>query len=81
MFAAWINAAMLAAEAQQVVWLRCLKISRGGVGADTEARLMVIEKIEAAALAGRQLLAGETADKVVKTYRRAVQANARRLSP
>jgi hypothetical protein len=42
---------------------------------------MVIEKIEAAALAGRQLLAGETADKVVTTYRRAVQANARRLSP
>jgi hypothetical protein len=79
-FKPWFNLAMLAAESQQVVWLRLLKLSAGGPSAQHEARLMASEKIVAATQAAGRLMLGDTADRVVSGYRRKVRANARRLS-
>jgi hypothetical protein len=45
-----------------------------------EADLMVSEKITAANHAGTRLMKGHSTDSVIKTYRRKVRANARRLS-
>ena len=47
-FKPWFNLAMLAAELQQVMWLRLIKLSAGGTNAYNEARLMTSEKVVAA---------------------------------
>ncbi|MFE1600234.1 hypothetical protein [Methylobacterium sp. ID0610] len=79
MIAPWVRltleTARLAAEAGEVVALRLALMARGGRAAETEARRMVTEKIEAAAEAAR---AGNGL-RAVKGYRRRVRANARRL--
>ena len=43
---------MLAAESQQVMWLRYLKLAAGGSKASAETRRMVSEKVAVAAQAG-----------------------------
>ena len=80
MFKSWFNLAMLAAESQQVVWLRTMKLAAGGVKAKREAKLMVAEKVTAASTEGARLMMGATPDSVVKRYRRKVKANVRRLA-
>src|SRR6478735_6651921 len=57
--------AMLAVEANQVVGLRIMKLMRGGRGARREAKLMISEKIDAAAKAGTSLMAGASGDEIV----------------
>ena len=71
---------MLAAESQQVIWLRTMKLTSGGTKAKREARLMVSEKVLAAGLESGRLMLGASADSVVKRYRKKVKANVRRLS-
>ncbi|MGL4287008.1 MAG: hypothetical protein ACRCVA_11730 [Phreatobacter sp.] len=78
-FAAWFNLAMLAAESQQVIGLRMVKLALGGPRADAEARRMVSEKVAAATEATGRLMWGATPDSVVRSYRTKVRANARRL--
>jgi len=76
----WFNMAMLGIEAQQVFWLRTIKIAQGGKRGDAEARRMVSEKITAATEAAQSLALGASAGSVVTSYRKKVRANARRLS-
>jgi hypothetical protein len=71
---------MLAAESQQVILLRTIKLAAGGAKAKTEANRMVCEKIKAARSEGSKLLMGATPDSVVRRYRRKVKANIRRLA-
>ena len=72
--------AMLAVEANHVIGLRIMKLMRGGRGARREAKLMISEKIDAAAKAGASLMAGASGDEIVRQYRKRVAANAKRLS-
>jgi hypothetical protein len=72
--------AKLAVEANHVVGLRMMKLMRGGRGARREAKLMISEKIDAAAKAGASLMAGASGDEIVRQYRKRVAANAKRLS-
>jgi hypothetical protein len=74
------NWMMLGLESNRVIGLRMAKLMRGGKAAQREAQLMVGEKILAAAKAGKSLMAGASADKIVAQYRRKVAANAKRLS-
>ncbi len=76
----WFTLAMLGMEAQQVMWLRCLKMAAGGAAGQREANLMVSEKVEAAAKAYMQLLTGASSAKIMRGYRTKVRANRRRLS-
>jgi hypothetical protein len=71
---------MLAAESQQVIALRLMKIAGGGKSAEAEMKLMTAEKMTAATEAGAKLMAGGSADSVVSDYRRKVRANIKRLS-
>ena len=72
--------AILAVEANHVVGVRMMKLMRGGRGARREAKLMISEKIDAAAKAGASLMAGASGDEIVRQYRKRVAANAKRLS-
>src|ERR1043165_4779975 len=45
MFKAWWNIGMLAAESQQVMWLRFMRLAAGGPIASAEAQGMVSEKL------------------------------------
>jgi hypothetical protein len=76
----WLNMAMLAAESQQVVFLRMMKLAAGGAAAGDEAQRMTSEKVAAMTEAGAKLMAGGTADSVVSDYRRKVRANIKRLT-
>jgi hypothetical protein len=80
MFKAWWDIGMLAAESQQVMWLRFMRLAAGGPTASGEARRMVSEKLAVAAPAAAGVLMGDAATKVVKRYRTKVRANRRRLS-
>ena len=80
MFKAWWNFGMLAAESQQVMWLRYLKLAAGGSKASAEAGRIVSEKVVAAAQAGMGVMMGDAPGRVVKRYRTNVRANRRRLS-
>jgi hypothetical protein len=80
MFKPWWDVAMLAAESQQVMWLRFLKLAGGGPHASREAQLMVSEKVQVATQAAAGVAMGDSASKVVKRYRKKVRANRRRLS-
>ncbi|TPI21666.1 hypothetical protein FJW08_31575 [Mesorhizobium sp. B3-2-1] len=79
MFNPWFDFYSSALEAQQVIWLRTLRIAGGGKLAGREAKQMVTEKVEAAALAG-MLFATGSAGKVAGVYRRKIRANKKRLS-
>jgi hypothetical protein len=76
----WLDLAMLGVEAQQVIWLRLMKLSAGGSAAQREAALMVSEKVGAAAIATQKLMLGSSTLSVVRGYRRKVRSNAKRLS-
>jgi hypothetical protein len=76
-FAFDVNLATL--EAQQVIAMRMMKLSRGGAKGAKEARRMS-EKIFAAGEAGFKLASRGSANSVVKHYRRKVRANHRRLT-
>lgn len=80
MLKSWIALAALSVEAQQVIWLRSLKLAAGGAAAQTEAGLMVSEKFAAATDAALRLARGGSPDSLVRAYRRRVRANAKRLS-
>ena len=67
-------------EANRVVGLRVMKLMLGGKRARREARLMVTEKIHAGLEANARLMAGASPDEVIRTYRRPVAANDKRLS-
>ena len=71
---------MLAAESQQVIWLRTMRLAAGGKKSKREAHRMVSEKVLAAGLESGRLTLGASADSVVKRYRKRVRANVRRLS-
>jgi hypothetical protein len=71
--------AMLAVESNHVVGLRMMKLIGGGRVARREAKLMISEKIDAVAKAGASLIAGASADEIVRQYRKRVAANAKRL--
>ncbi|HEX2555994.1 MAG TPA: hypothetical protein VHL98_20035 [Microvirga sp.] len=75
-----LNAAFLGLETQRVVGLRLMKLAAGGTAAQTEAQLMVTEKVAAFAEAAVTLAAGGSAHGVLRRYRTHVQANERRLT-
>jgi hypothetical protein len=66
-------------ETASVISKRMRRISKGGVGAITERNRMVTEKMFAAMQAGSILACGGDMNKVMKSYRKRVRANARRL--
>ena len=76
----WLNLAFLAAESQQVIFLRLLKLAAGGPKARSEAHRMTSEKVAALAEAGAKMMTGTSSDRIVSDYRRKVRANARRLA-
>jgi hypothetical protein len=80
MFKFWFDMSMLGLEAQQVIWLRSMKIAMGGKAGEREVRRMVSEKATAAEEAGFALAAGKSVNSVVGGYRKKVRANRRRLS-
>lgn len=75
----WYDATMLAMEAQEVIFLRVLKLAAGGPKAQAEARRMITEKAVAGAAAATKLLSGGSPRGITADYRRKVKANARRL--
>ncbi len=80
MFASWYNLAMLAAESQQAMFLRVIKIGTGGSAAWVETQRMISEKMIAGVQATQSLMAGASPDSVIAAYRKKARANVRRLS-
>lgn len=80
MFQTWMQMVLLAAESQQVIGLRMMRLSRGGRIADREARRMVEEKIAASLAASAKLMIGGSSDSVIADYRKLVRANNKRLT-
>lgn len=87
----WIKLTMdtwsLGMEASSVIGLRALKMAAGGPAAQTEAALMLNEKIAStlalqmrAATGGLGTTPHGAASRTVAHYRRKVRANQRRLS-
>jgi len=76
----WLASAMLAFEASEVIHLRLAKFASGDGDAESEAHLMVSEKLNAMFEAAASLMAGATAASIVERYREHVAANAKRLS-
>ena len=76
----WFAASMLALESSEVVRLRLEKFANCDCDAETEARLMVSEKIAAAFEAAAHWLSGATPGAIIGRYREHVAANAKRLS-
>lgn len=77
----------LGVEASVVVWLRSLRLAKGGPEAAAEAGLMVGEKLAAQQELAAQLLAGRLGTsplaataKVTRHFLKGVRANRRRLS-
>ncbi len=82
MFVPWmrlaVDTSLLVLEAQSVIGMRLSQIALGQ-GTPAEAQLMVTEKMLAFVDAATTVAAGGSAHKVVRGYRKRVQANARRL--
>ena len=81
-----LDAWSLGAEASAVIGLRTLKMAAGGAAAETEARLMVSEKVAATMALQAMAMTGQlgltpqrAAAKTMAHYRRKVSANRRRL--
>ncbi len=72
--------AMLGVEAQMVIGERIAMLMVGGPKARKEAQQMVTEKVLAAGTAAVTLATGGRPHKVVRSYRKKVQANHRRLT-
>jgi hypothetical protein len=79
MLKSWVKLFCLGAEAQQVIWLRTMKLAAGGPKAVREAKLLVKEKIETAQKETLKLMMGGSPDALVGNYRRKVKANRKRL--
>jgi hypothetical protein len=84
---AFLDAAMLAFESQEVIGLRLMKLAQGGTAANTEVRQMVEEKICAMTKATSMMTAAsmqgrpdQGAEDVVKMLRQKVRANRVRLT-
>jgi hypothetical protein len=75
-----MDVSMLAMEAQGVIVQRLGMLAMGGPNAQLEAQRMVSEKVFAAGETLLMVASGASNEKVVRNYRRKVQANARRLS-
>ncbi len=71
---------MLVVESQQVIALRLMRLAAGGPGAVHESQRMVVEKAVAAVESGARLAVGQDPGVILRSYRRKVQANRRRLS-
>ena len=82
MFVPWmrlaVDTSLLVLEAQSVIGMRLSQIALGQ-GTSAEAQLMVTEKMLAFVDAATTVAAGGSAHKVVRGYRKRVQANAERL--
>ena len=82
MFAPWwrfsVDAAMLAVEAQSVIAMRMTSLALGR-GTTAENTRMVTEKTAEFMAAATTLATGGSAHKVLRSYRRTVRANGRRL--
>jgi hypothetical protein len=76
----WYASAMLAVEASEVVRLRLNKFAQGGDDCESEAALMVTEKMVAVIETCASWFAGATAAVIIDRYRERVAANGRRLS-
>ena len=83
----FMDAAMLAMEAQEVIGLRLMKMALGGPAAEAEARQMVEEKVKAAQMAATLMTAAamqgradEGPGDVVRMLRKEVRANRKRLT-
>jgi hypothetical protein len=76
----WFNLATFGMEAQEVMWLRCMKLAAGGAAGERETNLMVSEKIDAATTAWLQMMTGASTGQILRGYRTKVRANRRRLS-
>ena len=59
MFIAWWDIGILAAETQQVMWLRFMQVAARGPNASADAQRMVIEKFAVAASAAADILMGD----------------------
>ena len=87
-FNSWLEPLRFACEVQAVIAMRMMSLARGGPQAETEALLMVEEKIEAFAdaevEAAKALLAGESlivaAERAYAPLRSRVHANSDRLA-
>jgi hypothetical protein len=87
-FALSAQAARMCWEAQSVMWLRSMRIAKGGARAKAETQRMITEKV--AALAEAQIAATaaavrgskkhRVAKKALAVYARRVRRNRRRLS-
>jgi hypothetical protein len=75
----WRALALLGMEAQEVIFLRMLKLAAGGPKAETETRRMVSEKVDAGTEIARKMMTGVSPLKVTSGLRRKVRANAKRL--
>jgi len=67
-------------EMQEVMFLRILKLAKGGRASHVEASRMITEKGVAFAEAAISLAQGVTVKKVSRRYRSHMRANRRRLS-
>ena len=74
-----MDMAMLGFEAQGVIAQRMMKLAMGGPGAQREAERMITEKFLAVGETALMVASGASNGKVIRNYRRKVQANARRL--
>ena len=79
-YRSWFNLMMLAAESQQVILLRTLKLAAGGKKAKAEARRMVTEKVVSFCDEASKLALGATPQSVISRHRKKVQANSHRLT-
>ncbi|MBZ9817607.1 hypothetical protein [Mesorhizobium sp. CA7] len=79
MFNLWVDLSLSILEAQQVIWLRGMRIASGGKAAEREAKLMISEKIEAAGRSIMMLAVGAPADKFVSYYGGKIRSNRKRL--
>ncbi len=80
MFPSLIDLTMLGLEAQQVIWLRALRLAEGGAAAEAEAVRMMEEKLAAGTALGAAMANGASPDALVREMRRRVRANIKRLS-
>ncbi|MEJ8574428.1 hypothetical protein [Microbaculum marinum] len=84
----FMNSAFLAMEAQQVVWLRMMRVAAGGASADRELSRMATEKMQAAIQLGTAAtlaaVGGNSSERIaanaIRGYRSRVRANRRRLT-
>lgn len=79
MFGPWYAMTMLALEASDVIGLRLMRMAACDSDAESEARLMVSEKVDAAIEAGTTLMTGGSPTFVINRYREHVAANRSRL--